>query len=385
MSVRRRTRVLFTLDFPPKDGGIAEWSVQVARALSRAGERVAVFCRSKVLLSDSSLYGGQGFEVVPMGGRNWAGLKHLYLLYYTFKLYCMYGPSTVYATNWELSVIPILFSGALRLNVVIAAHGWEITQKGSRIRSRLERYALSHADRVLAVSRYTKDRVLEAGGKLQRVEIVSNGVDTHKFSPQPPRDDLVEKFGLCGKRVILTLSRIVERKGHDVVIRALPRVLEEVPNVRYLIGGRGNYRAILEGQIERLGLGEHVCFAGYVPDERLGNFYNLSEIYIMPCRELKDRGDVEGFGITFLEAGACGLPVIGGRSGGVEDAIVDGETGFLVDPLDEEEVAETILRLLKDPHLARKMGEAGRRRAQKLSWDSVGERILELSGYNEGY
>jgi phosphatidylinositol alpha-1,6-mannosyltransferase len=189
----------------------------------------------------------------------------------------------------------------------------------------------------------------------------------------------VARFGLQGKRVLLTLSRIVERKGHDRVIEALPRVLREIPQTCYLIGGRGGYQRTLEARVNRLGLREQVCFAGYIPDDRLNDFYNLAEVYVMPCRELSDQGNVEGFGITFLEAGACGLPVIAGRSGGVEDAVVEGETGIVVDPWDVDAVAHAIVRLLKGPELAGKMGRAGRKRAEQLSWDRAAHRVLDLS------
>lgn len=384
MRSRRRTRVFFTLDFPPKEGGIAEWSVQMARGLARMGERVVVFCRKKVL-ADGSFYRTEPFRVVSMGGRNWAGLKHFYLLYYTLKVRVICGPATIYAAHWELGVVPSMLSCLLRFNVVTTAHGWEITKKGGRRRRILERYALRHANLILAVSQYTRDRVLEAGGRPDRLRVVSNGVDTRKFHPAPRREDLMARFGLHGRRVLLTLSRIVERKGHDRVIEALPRVSERIPQVCYLIGGRGDYQRVLEAKADRLGVRERVRFAGYVSDDLLNDFYNLAEVYVMPCRELSDQGNVEGFGITFLEAGACGLPVIGGRSGGVEDAVVDGETGVLVDPSDVDTLAQAIIRLLTDRPLARRMGEAGRKRAEGFSWDRTVRQVLDLSRHVELY
>ena len=381
--MKERTRIIVTLDFPPKEGGISEWSFQVARSFGRRGERAVVFCRRKVL-GGRTTYLREPFKVEPMFGRNWAGLKHLYLSYYTLKIRARYHPAEIYATNWELGLVPSLLSAALDLRVVLVAHGWEIVRKGSRWRRRLERIALRRADRVVAVSRYTKRKVLEAGGRADRTEVIANGVDLSVFHPGPRPDDLVRRFGLRGKKVILTLARIVERKGHDKVIEALPEVLRTVPEAVYLIVGQGGYRERLEEIAERCGVRDRVLFAGYVPDARRADFYNVSDVAAMPCRELADRGDVEGFGIVFLEAGACGKPVVGGRSGGVEDAIVEDETGFLVDPLDVHQIATRLIRLLTDDSLASAMGKRGRLRAEEMSWDRAAERMLHGASGGEG-
>ena len=376
--MRDRTRIILTLDFPPKEGGISEWALQMARSFGRSGERVVVFCRRRVL-GNRSRYLHEPFEVAPMSGRNWAGLKHLYLLYYTLKIWSKTHPTTIYATNWELGVVPSLLSAVLDLKVVLVAHGWEIVRAGGGWRRRLKRIALGRADWVVAVSRYTRGKVLEAGGHEDRTRVVANGVDPSLFYPGPRPDALVRRFGLKGKKVILTLARLVERKGHDQVIEALPEVLKVVAEAVYLIVGRGGYRERLEQIAVRCGVRDRVIFAGYVPDAERADFYNLSDVVAMPCRELADQGNVEGFGIVFLEAGACGKPVIGGRSGGVEDAIVEGETGFLVDPMDGHQIADRLIRLLTNAPLSRAMGDKGRLRAEGLTWDHAARRVLQLS------
>jgi phosphatidylinositol alpha-1,6-mannosyltransferase len=122
-----------------------------------------------------------------------------------------------------------------------------------------------------------------------------------------------------------------------------------------------------------------VRFAGYVPASELAGHYQLADVYIMASREIGETGDVEGFGITFLEAGACGVPVIGGRSGGVSDAVVDGSTGVLVDPLDADQIAAVLIRLLADEDLSRSMGRAGRRRVEEnLQWRHMAARCIQL-------
>ena len=129
--------------------------------------------------------------------------------------------------------------------------------------------------------------------------------------------------------------------------------------------------------VKRENLEDVVHFCGYIPPEELPLYYSLCDVYIMPSRELRDRGDTEGFGITYLEANACEKPVVGGRSGGVEDAIVDGVTGFLVDPLNSEDIADALIRLLGNPELSAKMGRQGRSRIlEGYTWHRITENML---------
>jgi phosphatidyl-myo-inositol dimannoside synthase len=157
---------------------------------------------------------------------------------------------------------------------------------------------------------------------------------------------------------VLTVGRLVERKGHDTMLRALPRVIRQVPNVVYLIVGSGPYESRLRSLARELELEDNVVFCGHVPDDELVAYYHACDVFAMISRELP--GDTEGFGIVFMEAAACAKPTVGGRSGGVPDAIVDGETGFLVAPTAPEQVADAIVRIGRDRSLARRLGEMGR-------------------------
>ena len=148
------------------------------------------------------------------------------------------------------------------------------------------------------------------------------------------------------------------------------------PNLRYVLVGYGPYREDLERAASELGIASHVLFAGKVPHEELLDYFAVSDVFVMPSHVNEAQCDVEGFGIVFLEANACGKPVVGGRSGGIPDAIVEGETGLLVDPLSPQAVADALGRLLDDPALARRLGEQGRTRAlQDFAWPVVGARI----------
>jgi phosphatidyl-myo-inositol dimannoside synthase len=206
------------------------------------------------------------------------------------------------------------------------------------------------------------------------------GVTVSRFNPAVPDPRLKTRFGLTDEKIILTLSRVVERKGHDKVIAALPAVIAKVPNVKYIIAGdpTGTFSGTLKKLVADLKLDDRVIFAGHLKPEEIIPFYNLCDVYIMPSRELSSCGDTEGFGITFLEANACGKPVIGGNSGGVADAIENGVSGFLVDPLNTREIADRLILLLTDKELARKIGHQGRERILRgFTWDAIADRIME--------
>jgi len=238
--------------------------------------------------------------------------------------------------------------------------------------------ALQTADRVVAISRYTASFVERAGVDPSRIEIVYPGYDTNRFRPLEDRLELRQK--LLGERyrdqVILTVGNLVARKGHDTTIRSLPRLLQRVPDVTYLVVGDGPYRSPLETLATGLGVRNRVIFAGRLADEDLAQLYALCDVFVMPSRAQLDEKDVEGFGIVFLEANACAKPVIGGRSGGVPEAIVDGVTGLLVDPNDSGELADAIARLLTDREFANRLGQQGRERAvNEFSWRRAADSV----------
>jgi phosphatidylinositol alpha-1,6-mannosyltransferase len=177
-------------------------------------------------------------------------------------------------------------------------------------------------------------------------------------------------------QVILTVGNLVARKGHDTTICALPRLLQRVPDVTYLIVGDGPNLNQLETLATRLGVRNRVIFAGRMADEVLAEVYALCDVFVMSSRVNLDEKDVEGFGIVFLEASACAKPVIGGRSGGVPEAIVDGVTGLLIDPNDPRQLSDTIALLLTDREFANRLGEQGRVRAvNDFSWRRVADKV----------
>jgi phosphatidyl-myo-inositol dimannoside synthase len=262
------------------------------------------------------------------------------------------------------------------LPFVVYAHGNEVLQAMQASEEKLL-VALQQADRVFAVSRFTANLVQKAGVSPDRIEIVHPGCDSDHFRPLRPRMDLRQK--LLGDRhkdkVILSVGNLVARKGHDMVIRALPRLCQAVSEVVYLIVGQGPHRIQLENLAIALGVRDRVVFAGALAED-LPDVYALSDVFVMPSREQLEECDVEGFGIVFLEASACAKPVVGGRSGGIPDAIVDGVTGLMVNPDDPEDIAHALARLLSNSDLAIRLGREGRGRVVKdFNWAHVGDRV----------
>ena len=266
------------------------------------------------------------------------------------------------------------------LPFIVFTYGNEILETIQRQYSR-QLAALRLANRVLASSRYTAELAQRAGADPQRTTVVWPGCDTTFFRPVIAKDDL--RLRLLGTpsadRVILTVGNLVSRKGQDMVIRALPALLRQVPEVVYLIAGSGPYQGELEKLASDLGVRDRVVFAGRVADEDLPDLYALCDVFVMVSRERIEENDVEGFGIVLLEANACGKPVIGGRSGGVPDALADNVTGLLVDPSSAEEISEALARVLTDHELAARFGEQGRLRVlNEFQWEQVGTTLLSI-------
>ena len=381
--------LFITVDHPPTRGGMATYSYELARHLAQ---------REECLVLASRVPGWRAFDAqqpfktvrVP----NALGLRELsfavVMVYFIIK-----SPvRAVVATHWfPCGLVAYLVTRLIRKPYYLAAHASEFLDDTSTLRRRLKGYlwrgkmaTFRGAKRVIAVSRYTKERLISMGVPAKRIEVVNNGVDAEKFRPNIDPTAVRHRLGLDGRRVLLTVARLVDHKGVDTVIQALPTVRERFPEVLYLVVGEGKDRPALERLAQQLDLTEHVRFAGYISDEDLPAVYNASDLFVMVSRALTDKELMEGFGIVFLEAAACCKASIGGRSGGIPDAVVDGKTGMLVDPLSIDAVAEAIIHLLAHPEEADRMGRQGRQRVlAELQWPIVASTIhsMTLEGNEE--
>ena len=246
----------------------------------------------------------------------------------------------------------------------------------SAFKRRTARWLCERFDTVVAISHWTADvarRVLNAldlPDVAQRVRVVHLGTEPRHFRPDVDTAAVRARYGLDGGPWLLTVSRLEWHKGIDTMIRALPRIRAAHPGARYAVAGAGDRLPQLERLAAASGVGDAVRFLGAVPDAALPAVYNAADLYVGASRyhELM----AEGFGISFVEASACGLAVVGGRSGGVPDAVRHGETGVLVDPDDPEAIATAVNALLGDRERRARLGAAGRRAVETYyNWDRV--------------
>jgi phosphatidylinositol alpha-1,6-mannosyltransferase len=208
--------------------------------------------------------------------------------------------------------------------------------------------------------------------------MITPGVDFDCFYPAPAPTWLKDKYQIGNGPVLLTVGRLVKKKGHDTILNSLPQVVKEFPSLRYLIVGDGPERSRLEQLTTSLGLSETAVFVGNVPHAQLGDYYRAADIFCM-INQMDETGDVETFGMVFLEANATGKPVIGGRSGGTTQSILDGETGFLSEPEQPAQAAKWLLLLLRDADLRERMGNIGFQRArQDFDWTSRAAQLFEI-------
>jgi phosphatidylinositol alpha-1,6-mannosyltransferase len=189
---------------------------------------------------------------------------------------------------------------------------------------------------------------------------IAPGIDTEHFSPQPKAATLRAELGLANKKVIVSVGRLVHRKGQDTLVEAMPQILSALPDAHLLFIGEGPYKDYLVKRADALGVSHAISFIGRIQYAELPRYICVGDIFAMPSRSRLAGLEVEGLGIVYLEASACGLAVIGGKSGGAPDAVLEGETGFAVDGTSSHDVAEAAIRLLKNPELAEQMGARGR-------------------------
>lgn len=268
----------------------------------------------------------------------------------------------------------------LRLKHLIYAHGNELLD-ASNSGWRKPKVALLASSCVVACSRYTAGLVRNMGLPNERIRVVNPGCDVERFFRMPVGEGDRARLtrGRAAARILVTVGNLVERKGHDTVLKSLTLLRSRGHDVLYLIAGDGPNRAQLERLAASLGVLDRVVFLGRVAQADLPLLYSMADLFVMVSRERPDQSDVEGFGIVFLEASACGTPVVGGRSGGIEDAVVDDITGLLVDPVDAVQLARAIDLILSDRGLARRLGEAGMRRAvSEFSWSRHGKEIAAI-------
>ncbi|MFC0504426.1 glycosyltransferase family 4 protein [Micromonospora costi] len=367
--------LLITNDFPPRPGGIQSFVHNLA--VRQPTGSVVVYASS--WRGADKFDADQPFEVIRERTR--VLLPTPLVARRAARLARAYDCDTV----WFGAAAPLgLLAAGLRRRagirrVVALTHGHEVGWAAlPGARAALRRIGRG-ADVVTYLGEYTRTRLARALDGLTELHRLAPGVDVDTYHPDVDGEPVRTRLGLSDRPVVVCVSRLVPRKGQDMLIRAMPEIRRRVPDAALLVVGGGPYRAALEKLARQAGVDRDVVFTGSVPAADLPAHYAAGDVYAMPCRT-RNRGlDVEGLGIVYLEASATGLPVVAGDSGGAPDAVRAGETGYVVRGHDVAQLADRVSRLLADRDLARQLGASGRAWVEReWRWETQAERMAGL-------
>lgn len=370
---------LVTQDFPPETGGIQTYCWELARRFQPRVERFCVVTCTPNDPNHQSFDRNQAFEVVRAKGSS--DVLPLSLATVLPRLVARGQVDTVLHAQWQTLAVSTWLArrGKLR-GVFCAAHGRELLLQppalpGAKtaydaVRSRL----LGATQCVFPVSHFTQKLLVKHGVPSDHSVVVSNGTDAEHFRPADATA-LRQQLGLEAAFVVLFAGRLKRNKGVDTAILGMKQLCVACPEAVFVIVGEGDDKQRLQTLVTREGLENRVRFLGKVPYAELPAYYSLADVFVTLSRE--EPPAVEGFGLVFLEAGACETAVIGARSGGIPDAIVDERTGLLVPPNDPAAFAQAALRLYSDVELRRTLGQNARRRVlERGTWNTCHDVLL---------
>jgi phosphatidylinositol alpha-1,6-mannosyltransferase len=371
--------LLVTNDFPPRRGGIQSYLVELVSRLATTGEHTLTVYAPQWKDAETFDARTAGYHVVRHPGT--LMLPGAGVDIRMRRLIAEHGIDTVWfgaAAPLGLLAHRARQAGATR--VLASTHGHEVGWSMLPVARSVLRRIGEDSDVVTFVSRYTRARFASAFGPHAALEHLPPGVDTDRFRPDPAsRAELRSRFGLGQRPTVVCLSRLVPRKGQDMLIRALPSIRQRVNGAALVIAGGGPYLAALRRLADRFGVSDHVTFTGGVPAADLPAYHAMADVFAMPCRTRGAGLDVEGLGIVFLEASATGVPVIAGSSGGAPETVRHNKTGMVVDGRSVNQVADAVSELLADPDRAAAMGAAGRDWVTaQWRWDDLAGRLADL-------
>lgn len=374
----RRVKILVvSTDYPPMKGGIAVLSHATALEFQRAGHEVCVVASCLDDGAAEVFDKEQPFRTIRFSGRLlWRELQIGPVLWRAIR---GFQPDVVWSALWFPAGVAVTYCAPRQVVQAVSTYGSEIFISRFNWKLRLKAAMAPWRHRVFrkcrnifALSHFTRKKILELGAPPEKIEIVMGGVGNHWFD--------LEKLPVDPERpILLTVARLDQHKGHDGVIEALPKVLKSHPGLRYVLVGTGHEGwPRLRDLAASLGVERNVEYRGALPVEELFRAYREATLFTMMSRELPGRLDlVEGFGLTFLEAAALGLPSVAGDSGGVPDAVEHEVSGLLVDPTSPAEIAEGILRFLDDPAYLTRLGQQARERAlREFTWPYLAGKML---------
>ena len=369
-----RPRVaLLTLEFPPRIGGMQQYLFELSRRIGLDFDLTVLHPNG-----DPAHFNGEPFNLISFAhgepGPSFDGSDSrsnpvgglVMTLRLTRQLAKLRPQLTVVGHAHSRLLLP---ASMYRGRYIALAYGNDFEAAQLRWHAPIFNRLLAGAYALVTISRANAKRLQALG--LPTTEILYPGTHPDRFTPPATP--------AAGPPALLTVARLVPRKGIDTVLQSLPLLLVQYPDLQYWIVGSGPARASLAQQAQELGLSHAVRFMDEVSESELPEFYRRATVFVMPARADYHAGSVEGFGIVYLEASASGLPVVAGNSGGASEAVIENETGLLVPPDDPPALTQALSRLLDDAAMRQRMGRAGRRWVDRaMNWDRVGEQFISI-------
>lgn len=380
------TTLVVTNDFGPRSGGIETFIHGLLAQASKNQQRNFVVLTSRqdpqdeVITFDQKMWEENRIKVIRDTTKVLLPTRRLAKaatdLFVAHKC-----ENVIFGASAPLGLLAKSLRKAGAKHIVALTHGHEVWWARMPFFSAALRRIGAQADQMTYLGEFTRGAVANVLLREDHSKLVHlpPGVDLTRFTPGIKSVELQKKWGIADAPVIVSIGRLVARKGSDQLIKAMPEVLQQFPKCKLLLVGTGNYQKRLEKLVHNLKVQDSVIFTGRVEHELLPDYYRLGDIFAAPCRSRYGGLEVEGLGIVYLEASACGVPVIAGKSGGAPDAVLEGKTGLLVNGRDHREVGAAVIKLLSDQPLRQKMGADGRVWMEQLwSWEGIGARFEEI-------
>ena len=364
--------LLVTSEFPPGPGGIGTHAYHVAVGLSRLGWEPLVLTSQDYAPEDEieRFNAAAPFPIVRFHQVPGPPLEAIYREAVLSRWIRKHSPRILIASGSRSVLLAAARWRGRGLPWVAIGHGTEFG--GDRgWEARAVRWAFGQATSVVCVSEFTRRRMREARVRARAESVICNGADQERFRTLPPERSLTLRgeLGLEHARILITVGNVTRRKGQDIVVRALPSILEKAPDTHYLVVGLPSRGDEIRAMARGLGIEDRVHLLGRVEPERQVELLNAADVFVMTSRRTL-AGEVEGYGIAAVEAALCGLPAVVAGGSGLAEAVSDGETGLVVPPEDPAATARAVLSLLEDEPKRRSMGERARQRAQaEQTWD----------------
>jgi len=374
--------LIVSSEFPPGPGGIGNHAYHLARQLTLHGIEVLIltpqdYSTPKIITAFNQQ---QPFSIITLKDKKAKLVKPLYRLRTLSKAVRDFQPACIIATGARSTWVTALLTIFQHIPWLAVGHG---TEFGGALNweKRITRLCFNSSDICVFVSEFTRQAARRLGIRPGLEFVIHNAADEETFHPGQVevKKDLASELGFAtDDPILLTVGNLTRRKGQEIVIQAMPEILESHPHTRYLIAGLPTEEMMLKNLARNLGVEENVYFLGSLHKEKLSALYQACDLFVMTSQHMSD-GDFEGFGISVIEAALCGKPAVVSRESGLSEAVIDGETGICVPEKDPRQTANAIIKLLNDKQLRKKMGSNALRRAnEELTWRIVGEKYARL-------